>query len=279
MEFDEKQDDDDDIRPQSNDPEIDPFRVLIYDKNYILKLDYQSPTFHGKKIDFVSFLQVCTIVSNEDSEPPDFTNIQIVLSLKIMNYLIDIGSCRDIFCISVSVDDVNRPVMKANPLNAICTLYSFINLGSSYSFDNISFDDQIITKLYNMFSTLSDPHFAEYISIVSPFEEIFCSFGKTEIPTQDYFEVWDEALSIASDLDMSDQHVLSNDTDYLAVFSFLPCIKVVAIFSEEALNFSEPEEDQLRIQTNNAMLMDPFISKLNEIKQSITPLYKLSNSI
>lgn len=270
------QEDEDDILKQSDDPEIDPYRVLIYDKNHRLLLDYRSSTFHGKDLDFDSFLKTCTIVSNNDSESLEFTDIQIVFSLKIMNYLIDIASCLDIFCISVSIDDINRPAMKANPLNALCVLYSIVNLGiiNTFNFDLILFDNKIITKLYDAFSTLIDPSFAEYISIVSPFEEVFCSFGKTEIPQEDYFEVWDEALSIASELEMSDQHVLSNNTDYLAVFSFLPCIKVVAFFSEEALSFTEPEEEQQKIVTNNEMLMKPFISKMNDLKYLIPSLYK-----
>lgn len=270
------QDDDDDIKQQSDDPEVDPYRILIFDINYSILLDYRTPTFHGKELDFISFLKTCTPVKNENPESLEFSDIQIVFSLKIMNFLIDIASCNNLFCISVSIDDMNRPTMKANPLNAICVLYSIINLdiSNSLNFDLIAFDDKIITNLYNAFLTLVDPNFSEYVSIVSPYEEVFCSFGKTVLSSDDYFEVWDEALAIASDLEMSDQHVLSNDTDYLAVFSFLPCIKIIVLFSEEAFNFSEPEDEKQKVITNNEMLMEPFISKINDLKSLILSLYK-----
>lgn len=270
------QEDEEEIKKQTNDPEIDPYRVLIYDKDYTLLLDYRSPTFHGNDIDFISILKTCEIVSNSDAEILDFPDIQIVFSLKIMNYLIDIGSSHNLFCISVSIDDINRPVMKANPLNALCTLYSLIHFNKSETFNlnYIKFDNRLITNLYNIFSNLCNPNFVEYISIVSPRYEVFCSFGKTEIPQEDYFEVWDEALSIAEELEKSDQHALSNNTDYLAVFSFLPFVKVIALFSVEALNFSEPEEENLKIQTNNELLMNPFASKLNELKHTIPAIYQ-----
>ena len=270
------QEEEEDIKKLTNDPEIDPFRVLIYDKDYILLLDYKSPTFHGKALDFISILKALEIDSNVDAEKSDFTNIQIVFSLKIMNFLIDIATSHGIFCISVSIDDINRPAMKANPLNAICTLYSIISLNTtnSLNLNCIKFSDKLITVLYDIFSKLCNPKFAEYISFVSPNNEVFCSFGKTEIPHDDYYEVWDEAMSIAADLENSDQHALSDNTDYLAVFSFLPFVKVVAIFSEEALEFPEPEDKKEKIQANNEFLMNPFISKLNELKQLIPAIYK-----
>lgn len=265
-----------DIKPQIISPKVDPFRILLFDKDYKLILHYCSPTFHGKDLDFIPFLQSCELIEDKESTSSEFPNIKIVLSLKIQNFLLDIASAKGIYCICLAVDDINCRYTKINSLNSICTLFSLFQMQPEFEFQQIRFHNMVMSNLYQSFSCLCDPSFSEFVAVVSSFNEVFFTFGEMKnLSKEDYYEIWDEAMAIANNLQMSDQNVLSDTTDFLAVFSFLPNVKIFVLFSEEALKFPEPEDPKERIAKNNEMLMFPFIEKMKALKENIPQLYQI----
>ena len=257
----------------------DSFGVILYNENFEKFYEYFSPTYQECDVDILSILKICKPVKKEKSVCKDGSfNIKVVFSMQIQRVNLDIASCCGIFCVSFTNFETNNQICKASAFNPISFLYSIVSTmikeDNSLAFESnrISLKSTTITILYNIFKQITDFDFVNYIAYVSTFNEVFCTYGNMDLPMDEYCNVWQEGLDMASALHKTNDD-LFNESYNIAVFSFLPTIKIFVLYSKQYLNHPDIKPKLANVQDRNALLIIPIKDVIQNMLILIPFLY------
>ena len=235
--------------------ENEPYGVYFLDreKNVI----FSHSNIGGASISCISIQQILEVCDVNDDE-----GIELIFSMKILNFVVDIAFKEGIYCVCI----FDFTAGTNSSINSICALYFLEVLqkdeeANQWDFQMLNFIPNLYFELSSMFNCFTDPDFAEQFAIISPDEQVFCSFGSSKLTTKESFICWNVAKELASVVGNS-KYVITEQVDFLAGFNFLNYAKIVVFFSEEAINTYDIHE-----------LADEFVKKISEIKETMNEMF------
>jgi hypothetical protein len=158
---------------------------------------------------------------------------EIVYSLEMGPYAVDVASCLDLLCASV----VDRSTLARTYTTSLSPLALMMILGlhPALDFTKVAFPPNPVELCFQLFTSLCDPALVPYYSLVSSDGNIYATFGSIPgLDSKALWEGWQAVLGVLEDFE-DGLFVLADDCPYAAVVDFMPRLKLCVFFNEPAL--------------------------------------------
>jgi hypothetical protein len=214
-----------------------------------------STTDDDPELDLSAVLSICEFLP--DSSP------DLVYSMEMGPYDVDVASCFDICCISV----VDRSRIRQSRATALIPLTAMLVLsfhaeaspGKLLDFSRLVFHPNPVELCYQIFSEFADGDPVQYYAIVSSAGNIYTTFGNFHGSAHSLCLGWDRLLEVLEDFE-DECFLMSEECQFAAAVNFLPFLKLCVFFDENIA-----PEDALRAAAAfhaKAVTIPPLLFKM-----------------
>lgn len=206
----------------------DPYAVFFYDENRNALFSHSN--IPAESLSCVPIDQIFGVCDSGGD------GTELVFSLRIQSFLVDVARGRGLYCVCI-VDCARAANPSLNPVCALC-LIDALPAGDApgeWRFDALHLIPRLHEEVASMFECFTDPALAEQIAIITPDEQVLCRFGSSNFTPRESAISWSVACELASAVG-SEAYVVTDQVDFIAGFDLLNGAKLVAFFSEDALD-------------------------------------------
>lgn len=230
---------------------MEQFHLLFFnrDKEEIFNVSTEMME-EDSELDFQQFLKICT--PNESCDP------EIVFSMKIGKFFIDIATCMNLFCASVIPTGNKTECAQLNPMLAISAMLPVASDAiNENTITDLKIPDNPLFQIKQEFSSLLNEE-VEYIAIVTTLHQVLSTFGQLSLTKNEYAKAWDLANTIIEVID-DEEYCISEDSNCIVAFSFIPGLYLLVFYS-----IAVDDDDEL---------LNEFVEKLRVLKAKLSYIF------